>query len=802
MLITCCSTSVVAQTTFGTGTQMVIPLAANISVYHTSVFVRNPNAAPILVNVKYYQSINGAPPAGLRSCTPLSLQANQSSSFDLGVACGLTGANDDFGMIILEDSVGTNPFFAYSRTQTPSGIGFSVEGFPVSNFTGASAEVLGLQKVSAAPNYRSNCFIGALGQQVHWQMQLIQGGAETVLATTSGLLSPYQFTRILDIFTSLGLAGDFANVRAIFTTSDSPAPPFLRFCTLETSANGSADFRIAKSNIGSVANAFVQNGNAFGTTAKLGTTENQPLELFVNNQRVMRYDTAATSNIIGGHPSNIANALTYGQTIAGGGEPGDTCPEISTGQPTRPCANRTSGVLATVSGGSSNFARLDAATVSGGIGNTANGPAATVSGGYLNIADRSVATVSGGQLNHASGFSSTVSAGEQNVASGDDSTVSGGITNTASGDSSFVGGGESNTASGGTSVVAGGSFNTVSATAGAVGGGAQNTVSGPKSTVAGGWLNQASGDVSAVGGGVSNKASGTGATVAGGDSNWAALVYTTVAGGVGNLALGNRSTISGGETNTADGLDAVVAGGGTNQALADFSTVGGGSGNQAKGHYATVVGGISNLAGGFTSLAAGTRAKANGDGSFVWSDGRDFDFVNPAGFNNVFAARATGGAQFTVGINSTTGNPTWSCTVFNGGSWACTSDRNAKENFAGVNGEEILDRLATLSLSTWNGKGSDPRDRHLGPMAQDFHALFGLGTDDTKIASADLSGVGLAAIQGLYQRLRVVKAQAVEQQATIDAQQNDIAELKRRVDELQTLRAELTALRQAMLEPM
>ena len=115
---------------------------------------------------------------------------------------------------------------------------------------------------------------------------------------------------------------------------------------------------------------------------------------------------------------------------------------------------------------------------------------------------------------------------------------------------------------------------------------------------------------------------------------------------------------------------------------------------------------------------------------------------------------------------------------------------------------QILDRLATLSLSTWNGKGADPRDRHLGPMAQDFHALFGLGTDDTKIASADLSGVGLAAIQGLYQRLRVVKAQAVEQQATIDAQQNDIAELKRRVDELQTLRAELTALRQAVLEPM
>ena len=34
----------------------------------------------------------------------------------------------------------------------------------------------------------------------------------------------------------------------------------------------------------------------------------------------------------------------------------------------------------------------------------------------------------------------------------------------------------------------------------------------------------------------------------------------------------------------------------------------------------------------------------------------------------------------------------------------------------------------------------------MGPMAQDFHAIFGLGEDDTHIASLDASGVALAAV--------------------------------------------------------
>lgn len=236
-----------AQPSFWSGTQIVLPLAAHVSIYHTTVLVRNPNVGPITLNVRYIQSNNGTAPTGERACPQIALDAGQTSSFDLGVQCGLNGVDDDFGMLILEDSTGTNPFFAYSRTDTPDGIGFSVEGFPSGNLSGAPADALGLKATAAAPNYRSNCFVGSLADPVNWQIQLYQGGSETLLGTVTGSLGAFQTTRVLDVFNAAGLAGDFANVRATFSTADAGPPSFLGFCTVETSANGSADFRIAKS---------------------------------------------------------------------------------------------------------------------------------------------------------------------------------------------------------------------------------------------------------------------------------------------------------------------------------------------------------------------------------------------------------------------------------------------------------------------------------------------------------------------------------------------------------------------------
>ncbi|PFZ75898.1 hypothetical protein COL82_19185 [Bacillus toyonensis] len=84
-----------------------------------------------------------------------------------------------------------------------------------------------------------------------------------------------------------------------------------------------------------------------------------------------------------------------------------------------------------------------------------------------------------------------------------------------------------------------------------------------------------------------------------------------------------------------------------------------------------------------------------------------------------------------------------------------TSDRNAKENFSGINPLEILDNLARMPIQSWKYKGDSTNERHIGPTAQDFHAAFGFnGDDDTHISSIDLQGVALVAIQGLNEKLK------------------------------------------------
>jgi hypothetical protein len=81
-----------------------------------------------------------------------------------------------------------------------------------------------------------------------------------------------------------------------------------------------------------------------------------------------------------------------------------------------------------------------------------------------------------------------------------------------------------------------------------------------------------------------------------------------------------------------------------------------------------------------------------------------------------------------------------------------TSDRHAKQGFATINGRNVLAKLAALPIATWSYTNS-PGIRHLGPVAQDFKAAFGLGEDDKHIATVDADGVALAAIQGLNQKL-------------------------------------------------
>jgi len=108
------------------------------------------------------------------------------------------------------------------------------------------------------------------------------------------------------------------------------------------------------------------------------------------------------------------------------------------------------------------------------------------------------------------------------------------------------------------------------------------------------------------------------------------------------------------------------------------------------------------------------------------------------------------------------------------------SDRNKKEGFAPVDPRSVLERVVALPISQWNFK-TDDRTRHIGPMAQDFWALFGVGIDEKHIATVDEEGVALAAIQGLNQRIDDQARQISDQGAQIKTLQQTIAELQQAV---------------------
>jgi hypothetical protein len=116
--------------------------------------------------------------------------------------------------------------------------------------------------------------------------------------------------------------------------------------------------------------------------------------------------------------------------------------------------------------------------------------------------------------------------------------------------------------------------------------------------------------------------------------------------------------------------------------------------------------------------------------------------------------------------------------------WTTLSDRNSKANLTEVNPRQVLERLATIPVKTWNWKSQDPSVRHIGPMAQDFFAAFQVGEDEKHISTVDADGVALAAIQGLNEKVE-------EQRAELKQKQTEISELKESVAVLQALVSQL-----------
>jgi len=118
-----------------------------------------------------------------------------------------------------------------------------------------------------------------------------------------------------------------------------------------------------------------------------------------------------------------------------------------------------------------------------------------------------------------------------------------------------------------------------------------------------------------------------------------------------------------------------------------------------------------------------------------------------------------------------------------------SSDVNLKEDFEVIDPRKILDKVIDMPVSSWRFKDSvDPGGRrHIGPMAQDFHAAFGLGDDDKVISTTDISGVAMAAIQGLNQKIQTKDAELDAMKTKLAAQEEQLRSQEARLKALEKL---------------
>jgi hypothetical protein len=476
-------------------------------------------------------------------------------------------------------------------------------------------------------------------------------------------------------------------------------------------------------------------GNS-GTTAGpnfLGTKDNQPLEIQAGGVRALRIEPngSAGANLIGGYFQNSASGA-QSATVAGGG-----------------------------TSGSPNYAMGNYAFIGAGHGARAGAFSAVVDGAYND---------------NSSSLFSFIGAGLSNTNGADYSFIGSGTNNAvlSSAPGSFIGGGFDNKIN----------FGTV----GTIGGGFSNTVQSFGDTVSGGQNNMTSSSYSTVGGGYFNQALDLYATIPGGANNLALGFYSFAAGqqaqalhqGTFVWADSQNATFAS-TTNdqfnvrAANGLR--VSEGGTNGNVV-IQLLGGtlGVGYQAinfNGYYDQVASAERRFS------AAKTRWRMVVD-QRTTSDLMTIDNFNGTTVSTFVAVLTNGN----VGIGIT--SPTNKLHVAGGVSataFISTSDRNAKENFAPVSSRDVLDKVASLPIATWNFKELHD-GRHMGPMAQDFYAAFHLGGSDTTITTVDPDGVALAAIQGLNQKVEAGSQRSEDRIQRLEAEN---AELKGRLERLERM---------------
>jgi hypothetical protein len=230
-----------------------------------------------------------------------------------------------------------------------------------------------------------------------------------------------------------------------------------------------------------------------------------------------------------------------------------------------------------------------------------------------------------------------------------------------------------------------------------------------------------------------------------------AMGRNTKAQGESSIAIGEGATANADYSmaiggNTIANMDHALAIG-TNATANGNSSTALGVYTTADGNFSTALGAFT-IASGFYSTAIGSYVKAKHTGAFFIGDWSKTTYDSTSE-DNQMKMRFAGGYRLYS-------NSLCSLGVYmdgDGGGWTSICDRNKKENFHSIDGEQILEKIRTMPITEWNYKGTDPAVKYIGPVAQDFYSAFHLGgTDSLGINSLCIDGVNIAAIQALEKR--------------------------------------------------
>jgi trimeric autotransporter adhesin len=521
--------------------------------------------------------------------------------------------------------------------------------------------------------------------------------------------------------------------------------------------------------------ATTQNATVAGGASNSATAQNATVAGGDNN--MASGDGAA----IGGGSGNTASGV--GDFIGGGGYDGTTA--IGNSIQTSAAATIGGGLANNIpSGGTYNF-------IGGGQYNTNASPNSTICGGAYNLIQ-------------ASAGSSTIGGGANNTIQIDatDTTIGGGTVNTIETNAyqSAIAGGNLNMilANAHQSAIAGGNQNVIQVNANdsAIGGGNQNSAGGQYSTVPGGYKNAAGGNYSFAAGDQAQAAFSGSFVWA--DAEGAAFSSTTTNqfsvranGGVQFVTSGAGMTVDSLEihSNIVQATGDLTLQVGTNivvTAGSDMNASIGGTFTMTANNNVNVTATAAMDLTGDTMTVKSTSGPMTVQSSGAMITKSSTSMTLQAGTTLDVAASTTltlsgtqlllTGGDVGIGTNSPTqplmmGSGAYCSTA---GVWTSVSDRAAKEGFTPIKPAQVLAKVAALPITQWKYKVEHNGIKHLGPVAQDFYSSFGLGDNDKAIGTVDESGVALAAIQGLNQKLEEENAELRQQNDSLARRLNEV----------------------------